>query len=82
MSHMIVETVFDPPTTDEDRDASAAKLHPCLDGNGVRWVRSFVSKDRRRGICIFEAPDADAVRTAYRSAGVVFERVWAADAIE
>ena len=82
MTHMIVETVFDPPTTDEETDADAAKLHPCLDGNHVTWLRSYVSQDRRRRVCVFEAADADAVRTAYRSAGVVFERVWAADLVE
>ena len=82
MTHMIVETLFDPPATEEDFDANAAKLFPCLEGTGVNWVKSFVSQDRRRRICIFEAPDADTVRTAYRSAGVVFERVWAADVIE
>jgi hypothetical protein len=82
MTYMIVETVFDPPATEEDFDANATKLEPCLEGNDVRWVRSFVSQDRKRRICIFEAADANAVRTAYRSAGVAFERVWAADAID
>jgi hypothetical protein len=37
--------------------------------------------DRRRRICVFEAPDADSVRVSYRSAGVSFERVWAAEEI-
>ena len=29
--------------------------------------------------CEFEAPDAGAVRDAFRSAGVEFVRIWAAD---
>jgi uncharacterized protein DUF4242 len=81
MPHMIVETVYDPPITVEQFDAQAGKLEPCLEGHGVRWVRSYMSLDRKRRVCIFEAPDADAVRTSYRSAGVKFERVWAAEEI-
>jgi hypothetical protein len=78
---MIVETVYDPPATEEQMDATAAKLAPCLEGHDVRWVRSYVSTDRKRRICIFEAPDADSVRVSFRSAGVKFERVWPAEEI-
>ena len=81
MTHMIVETVYDPPISEDDFDANASKLEPCLEGRNVRWVRSFMSLDRRRRICIFEAPDAEAVRSAFRSASVKFERVWAAEEI-
>jgi hypothetical protein len=81
MPHMIVETVFDPPITDEQFEAGASKLEPCLEGHGVRWLRSYMSLDRRRRVCVFEAPDADAVRSSYRSAGVSFERVWPAEEI-
>ena len=81
MPHMIVETVYDPPATEEQIDANASKLWPCLEGHDVRWVRSYMSLDRKRRICIFEAPDADAVRVSYRSAGVKFERVWPAEEV-
>jgi hypothetical protein len=40
-----------------------------------------MSLDRRRRICVFDAPDADSVRVSFRSAGVKFERVWAAEEI-
>lgn len=81
MPHVIVEYAFDPPATEEEFDAMAARLDPCLEGRDVRWVQSFVALDRRRRVCIFEAPDAEAVRSAYRSAKVGFERAWAAEAI-
>jgi hypothetical protein len=45
----------------------------------VRIAMAHLSTDRRRMVCEFEAPDAEAVRTSYRSAGVGFERVWPAD---
>lgn len=81
MPHMIVEYSFDPPATDEEMDRMAEQLDPCLEGRDVRFVQSFVSLDRRRRICVFEAPDAELVREGYRSAGVRFEKVWAAELI-
>jgi Nickel responsive protein SCO4226-like len=81
MPQMIVETTYEPPATDDEIDANATKLDPCLQGHNVRWLRSYMSLDRRRRICIFDAPDADSVRVSYRSAGVKFERVWAAEEI-
>jgi hypothetical protein len=82
MPHIIVEYVFDPPMTEEEFDAMAERLDPCLDARSVRWVQSFVARDRTRRICIFEAPDAASVRAAYGSAGVGFARAWAADVID
>jgi hypothetical protein len=81
MPHVIVEYAFDPPATEEDLDRIAEQLEPCLQGRDVRFVQSFVSLDRRRRICVFEAADAETVRSSYRSANVVFERVWPAEQI-
>jgi hypothetical protein len=81
MTRMIVETVFDPPASEEELDANAMKLAPCFEGRDVTWVMSYMSLDRRRRICVFDAPDAEAVRSSYRSAGVQFERVWPAEEI-
>jgi hypothetical protein len=33
---------------------------------GVRWLFSFLSADRRRTYCLYEAPSADAIRSAAR----------------
>ena len=57
----------------------ARRLDPCLAAHDVRWLRSYLSLDRRRMICEFEAADAEAVRSSFRSAGVAFMRVWAAE---
>jgi hypothetical protein len=81
MPHIIVEYSFDPPITEEEFDHVATKLEPCLEAREVRWVESFFALDRRSRICIYEAPDAEAVREAYRSAKVGFVRAWAAEAI-
>ena len=37
---------------------------------GVRWLFSFLSADRRRTYCLYEAPSAEAVMTAARKARV------------
>ena len=43
------------------------------------WRRSSLSLDRLRMTCEFEAPDAESVREALRTAGVPYERVWTAN---
>src|SRR5688572_16976303 len=82
MPHLIVETEFDSPLTDEERDRQAQRLDPCLEAHGARWMRSYLSTDRRRIVCEFEAADAEAVRGAFRSARVGFTRVWTAEVFE
>ncbi len=78
MARVVVEQVFDPPMSDEDYSAFAKRLDPCLEARSAVWRRSYLATDKRRLTCEFDAPDADAVRTAMRSAGLEFERVWAA----
>jgi len=80
MTFLILEKEFDPPLSPEQHDEEARQAEPCLEARGVRWIRSYLSTDRRRMICEFEAADAEAVRDAFRSAGLPFVRVWAAEA--
>jgi hypothetical protein len=77
--HLIVEQVFAEPLSDEEHSAAARRLDDCLARYGARWLRSYISTDHRRMICEFEAPDADAVRNSYRSAGLEFVRAWTAE---
>jgi hypothetical protein len=37
---------------------------------GVKWLFSFLSADRRRSYCLYEAPNPDAIVTAARRAGM------------
>ncbi|HEY3054694.1 MAG TPA: DUF4242 domain-containing protein [Thermoanaerobaculia bacterium] len=78
MPSMVVEQTFDKPISPEEMNAMAKRVDPCLEAHGATWVRSYVSADRKRVICEFEAADAEKVRESYRSAGVTFERVWTA----
>jgi Protein of unknown function (DUF4242) len=36
------------------------------DDVGVRWVYSFLSADKRKTYCLYEAPNEDAIREAAR----------------
>jgi hypothetical protein len=42
---------------------------------GVHWVFSFLSADRLRTYCLYEAPSPDAVREAARRANVPVDAV-------
>ena len=78
MSYLVMERIFEQPMLDADLQHMGERLAPCLQDHRVHWLRSYLSNDRRRMICTFEAPDAEAVRLAYRTAGYPFERVWQA----
>jgi hypothetical protein len=40
------------------------------DEEGVRWLFSFLSPDKRKTYCLYEAPNAEAIRVAARRANV------------
>jgi hypothetical protein len=42
---------------------------------GVRWLYSFLSADRRRTYCLYEAPTPDAIMAAARRANVPVDAV-------
>ena len=79
MARVLMEQTFEKPLTDEENSRYAKRLDECLELRRGAWVRSYVSLDRKRTICEFEAPDADSVREALRSASVPFDRVWPAE---
>ena len=76
MARIILEQSFDPPLSAEDEAAFAKRLDHCLEIRNGAWRRTSMSADRRRSICEFEAPDAESVREALRTAKVPFDRVW------
>jgi hypothetical protein len=47
---------------------------------GVRWLFSFLSADRRRTYCLYEAPSAEAIVAAARRANVPADAVVEVDA--
>jgi len=66
MPRYLIERTFpdglEVPTTKE----GAKALVGIIDNNateGVTWVHSYVSSDRQRTYCIYDAPDPEAIRT-------------------
>lgn len=52
-----------------------ASEHP---DEGIRWVYSFLSADRRKSYCLYEAPSAEVIRASIRRAGLsedIFQQV-------
>src|SRR6185312_2498808 len=79
MPGFIVERSFAAPLTNEDLENLAIRMEPCLGNHHVNWVRSYLSTDRMRSICHYEAADAGSVRDVQREADVAFDKVWAAE---
>ena len=40
------------------------------DEEGVKWIFSFLSADKRKTYCLYEAPNADAIRNAAARANI------------
>jgi hypothetical protein len=42
---------------------------------GVRWIHSFLTADRRRTYCLYEAPSPDAILAAARRANIPADEI-------
>jgi hypothetical protein len=81
MELVLVERTFSEPLDLAQLLESEKKGHWCMELHHVRFIHSYLSSDRMRMICVFEAPDAEAVRKANTTAGLPFDRVWTANEI-
>ena len=81
MSTVVVERSFAEPVAFEDIQSLEDRGGWCLEAHGVRFLKTYFSRDRRRMICLYEAPDAESVRLAEEKAGVPFEHAWATQVI-
>jgi hypothetical protein len=82
MARIVMEQTFEQPMSDEELARLSKQLDPCLDMRDGTWARSYLSLDRKRMFCEFEAPDAESVRDALRLARVPFDRVWPAQVFD
>jgi hypothetical protein len=81
MSTVVVERAFAEPVTFEDIQAIESRGSWCLEAHGVRFLKTYFSRDGRRMICLYEAKDAESVRVAESKAGVPFDEAWATEVI-
>ena len=57
----------------ESLNVSAEDLRTVVEINtslGVKWLHSFLSADKRRTYCLYEAESGNAIRAAARRAGL------------
>ena len=50
--------------------SAADGLRQINDEEGVKWLFSFLSADKRKTYCLYEAPNAEAIRIAARRASI------------
>jgi hypothetical protein len=62
----LVERHFDRPTTFSEADAVESAQGHCLKIARVRFLRSYMSRDGRQMLCLYAAPDLEAIRSANR----------------
>ncbi|MDG2269490.1 MAG: DUF4242 domain-containing protein [Alphaproteobacteria bacterium] len=82
MAKIVVERLFEEPVEFETIQKMEDESQWCLDLYKVKFLQTFLAADRKRIICVYGAPDAEAVRSANRQAGVPFEAVWSASVFE
>ncbi|MEX2615546.1 MAG: DUF4242 domain-containing protein [Alphaproteobacteria bacterium] len=78
---VVVERSFTEPATIEDLQAREDASSWCLDMHDVRFLKTYVALDRRRMICFYTAPDAEAVRKVHETTGLPYDRAWAANTL-
>ena len=56
--------------------------HWCLETHRVRHLHSYISEDGRRMICVFEAPDLEALRRTSVELGYTYDAAWPATVVD
>jgi Protein of unknown function (DUF4242) len=44
-------------------------------GEGVTWVHSYVSEDRKKSFCVYDAPDPEAIRKSAKRNDLPVEHI-------
>ena len=68
MGLYVIERTFAEQLDPDELDHHGIKL--VNDDIGVRWIYSFLSADRKKSYCLYEAPNAEAIREAAARAGM------------
>jgi hypothetical protein len=82
MPLVVVERTFedavDPAELQSKEDSGAW----CLEQHDVKFLRTFISGDRKRYLCVYEAPDAESVRLSQKMVDMPVDRVWLAKELQ
>jgi len=78
MAIVVVERSFEAPVEFEELQETENCFAWCLEENGIQFIQTYFSLDRKRMTCIYEAPDAEAVRRVSDRAKLPYDRIWSA----
>ena len=78
MERVVVERLFEQPITFEQYDRIRRDGQWCFDQYRVEYHATYLSADGRQTACIFDAPDAEALRNVSRTLGVAEGLAWRA----
>jgi hypothetical protein len=81
MPKVMVTRCFDESVALDDIQAIEDAGIACLEMRDVTFVKTLFSTDRKRMMCLYQAPDAEAVRDAQREAGMPVDQVWACQVV-
>lgn len=75
MPRYLIERTFDDGGA---RQALTAKHEHVVQGNAearVTWLHSYINDDGRLALCVYEAPNPEAIRRAARISGLPIDRI-------
>jgi hypothetical protein len=75
---IVIERRFDEPASFQDLQERETAARWCLEQHTVLFAGTYVALDLRTMVCLYRAPDVEAVRTSQRVAGLPVARAWAA----
>ena len=61
---------------------AADQVQRINDEEGVKWIFSFLSADKRKTYCLYEAPNADAILKAARRNNIPADAIVEVDQID
>lgn len=82
MARVVAERIFTEPVDIPTLKIAARDPGGCLVRHNAQYLYGYIGPDRRRMICLYEAPDAESIRMANRQSGMPFERVYSASVHE
>jgi hypothetical protein len=75
---VLVEREFPQPQPVPELQSRLARAAWCFEAQRVTIAGSYVSHDGRHAVCMYDAPDAEAVRATQRTAAVLVTHAWTA----
>lgn len=76
MTTIVMERSVEEPATDEYLEQMRSAAEACFEINDVVRKKTYVSADRKRFVCIFEARDTESVRRSLESVGMSYEQLY------